>query len=67
MAAITSKFNFECSRSDMHLSGQVAELYLIYLEVALSNKRRSKKHGGFGCFWRQIGGGSKWVVVVQTP
>ena len=23
------------------------ELYLIYLEMALSNKRRSKKHGGF--------------------
>ena len=27
----------------------------------------AKKHGGFGCCWRQIGGGSKWVVVVQTP
>ena len=23
------------------------ELYLIYLEMALSNKRRSQKHGGF--------------------
>ena len=43
------------------------ELYLIYLEVVLSNKRPSKKHGGFGCCWRQIGGESKWVVEVQTP
>ena len=42
------------------------ELYLLYLEIALSNKRRSKKHGGFECCWRQIGGGSKWVFVVQT-
>ena len=43
------------------------ELYLICLDVALSNKRWRKKHGGFGCYWRQIGGGSKWVVVVQPP
>ena len=26
---------------------QSTELYLIYLRIALSNKRRSKKHGGF--------------------
>ena len=39
--------------------GVITELYLIYLEVALPNKRRSKKHGGFECCWRQIGGGSK--------
>ena len=45
---------------------RVSEFYLIFLEVALSNKRRSKKHGGFGCCWQQIGGGNKWVVVVQT-
>ena len=26
---------------------KITELHLIYLEIALLNKRRSKKHGGF--------------------
>ena len=50
----------------MLIGGQSTELHLIYLEIALSAKRRSKKHGGFECCWRQTGGGSKWVFVMQT-
>ena len=50
----------------MLIRGQNTELHLIYLEIALSNKRRSKKHGGFECCWRQTGCGNKWVFVMQT-
>ena len=39
------------------------ELYLIYLEThALSSKRRSKNMADLIA----VGGGSKWVFVVQT-
>ena len=44
--------------------GQPTDLYLTYLEIALSNKRRSKKNMAD---LNAIGGGSKWVFVVQTP
>ena len=44
----TTQYN--CSGNDHYQQGNCViptELHLIYLEMALSNKRRSQKHGGF--------------------
>ena len=46
---------FDLSTMRMLCSIENTELYLIYLQLVLSNKR---KNGGFWCCWRQIGGGS---------